>query len=207
MKAVGGSVDGDTLKVQLKGDKAEATIDYQFRPDGLTITPVLAGRNGYGEFRFFASDHLLGIELLNDKSVTTGGDSTHFVEHGQIRGVPAVSSARNQMVRFHFPGFGLHAYVQAWGTAVQLRVGRHDYRPLLGAAAPASRQTIPDHLHHPVERRQGGLAGRAVRAYQRQGLLALLPRRALPLDHRSGRKETTNTSWTPAFARWTWRGR
>lgn len=105
---------GDTLQVHLKGN-GEATVDYQFRSDGLTITPTWKG-GGYGDFRFNASPSLLGIELLNDKSVTTGGDATHFVEHGEVRGVPAVPSSRNQMVRFHYPGFGLHAYVQAWGA-------------------------------------------------------------------------------------------
>ncbi len=107
---------GGTLKVHLAGTAgAEATIDYQFRRDGVTIIPTWKGK-GYARFQFTAAPGLLGIELLNDKSVSIGGDSTRFVERGEIRGVPAVGSARNQMVRFHFPGFGLHAYVQAWGA-------------------------------------------------------------------------------------------
>ncbi|MFI5380742.1 MAG: hypothetical protein ACHRHE_15695, partial [Tepidisphaerales bacterium] len=104
----------DSLKVHLKGT-GEATIDYRFRPDGLTITPMYKG-NGYADFHLTASRRLLGIELLNDKSASGGGDAIHFVDHGEIRGVPAVNSARNQMVRLHYPGFALHAYVQAWGA-------------------------------------------------------------------------------------------
>lgn len=130
---------GDTLQAHLKGG-GEATIDYQFRRDGFTITPTWKG-GGYGEFQFIASPALLGIELLNDKSVTTGGDATHFVEHGEMRGVPAVPSSRNQMVRFRYPGFGLHAYVQAWGAPFNYESAGsiHDYswgRPLLEANKP-----------------------------------------------------------------------
>ncbi|HET6386833.1 MAG TPA: discoidin domain-containing protein [Armatimonadota bacterium] len=105
---------GDTLLVHLKG-AGQAEIDYTFRPDGFTITPTWRG-TGYAQFQFHASKRLLGIELLNDKSVTTGGEATHFVDHGEVRGVPAVPSSRNQMVRFHYPQFNLHAYVQAWGA-------------------------------------------------------------------------------------------
>ena len=105
--------EADTLKVHLKG-QGEATIDYRFRRDGVTITPTWRG-GGHAEFQLTASPAVLGIELLNDKSVTVGADAMRFVERGEIRGVPAAPSSRNQMVRFHFPGFGLHAYVQAWG--------------------------------------------------------------------------------------------
>ena len=131
--------NGDTLQAHLKG-AGEATIDYQFRRNGFTITPTWKG-GGYGEFQFSASPALLGIELLNDKSVTTGGDATHFVEHGEIRGVPAVPSSRNQIVRFHYLGFNLHAFIQAWGAPFNYESagGIHDYswgRPLLDANKP-----------------------------------------------------------------------
>ncbi len=127
---------GDTLEVHLQGN-GEATIDYQFRTDSLTITPTWRS-GGYAEFRFTASPALLGIELLNSKSVTGGGDAVRFVEQGEIRGVPAFSSSRNQMVRLHFPGFGLQAYVQAWGAPYNYESagsisGRSWGRPLLEA--------------------------------------------------------------------------
>lgn len=118
LAAVGITPDGATLKVALKGQgqaKGEATIDYHFRPDGLTIEPTWQG-DGYADFRLVASPALLGIELLNDKSVTGAGDSMRFTQRGEVRGVPAVPSARNQMVRFHFPSLALRAYVQAWGA-------------------------------------------------------------------------------------------
>jgi len=127
---------GDILKVHLKG-KGEATIHYRFRRDGLTITPTWRG-GGYAQFALRASPAVLGIELLNDKSVTVGADAMHFVEQGEIRGVPAGRSSRNQMVRFHFPGFGLHAYVQAWGCPYNYEsagsiYGREWGRSLMGA--------------------------------------------------------------------------
>ena len=105
--------EADTLKVHLKG-QGEATVDYRFRRDGVTITPTWRS-GGYAEFQLTASPALLGVELLNDKSVTVGADAMRFVERGEVRGVPAAPSSRNQMVCFHFPGFGLHACVQAWG--------------------------------------------------------------------------------------------
>ena len=105
--------EADTLKVHLK-NQGEATVDYRFRRDGVTITPTWRG-GGYAEFQLTASPAVLGIELLNDKSVTVGADAMRFVDRSEVRGVPAAPSSRNQMVRFHFPGLGLHAYVQAWG--------------------------------------------------------------------------------------------
>jgi hypothetical protein len=105
---------GDTLSVHLKGT-GEATIDYQARPDGITITPTWKS-GGYAEFSITASQSLLGIELLNDKRPLTSGDSVRFCDQGEVRGLPAVSSSSNQMVRFHLPGICLHAYVQAWGA-------------------------------------------------------------------------------------------
>jgi len=107
------AVAADTLEVHLKGE-GEADLGYRFREDGVTILMTWRG-NGYAEFQLTAATTLLGIELLNDKSVTVGADAMRFVENGEIRGVPAVPSNRNQMVRFRFPGFGLHAYVEAWG--------------------------------------------------------------------------------------------
>src|SRR5262249_47434478 len=118
----------------------EATVAYQFRPDGMTVTPTWRGA-GSASFRFNASPALLGIELLNDKSVTTGGDATHFGDDGEIRGVPAVHSERNQMVRFHYPGMALRAYVQAWGAPFNYESAgiiqdRGWGRPLLEANRP-----------------------------------------------------------------------
>ncbi len=126
----------DSLKVHLKGT-GEATIDYRFHPEGLTITPTYKG-NGYADFRLTASQELLGIELLNDKSSSGGGDAIHFLEHGEIRSVPAVNSSRNQMVRLHYPGFALHAHAQAWGAPFNYEsagsIGGHTWgRPLLEA--------------------------------------------------------------------------
>jgi hypothetical protein len=139
LAADGSEAAGDTLKVHLKG-AGEATLDYQFRRDGFTITPTWKG-GGFARFRFAGSPSLLGIELLNDKSVTTGGDATHFTERGEIRGVPAVPTSRNQMVRFHYPGFNLHAYVETWGapfnyeSAGEVR-GNGWGRPLLAEKRP-----------------------------------------------------------------------
>ena len=105
-------VDGDTLKVHLVGG-GQATIDYQFRQDGLTMTPTWNG-GGSVDCRLTESRSLLGIELLNDKT-PLNAEAMRFVDHGEERGVPAVQSSRNQMLRFHFPGFNVHFYVQAWG--------------------------------------------------------------------------------------------
>ena len=105
---------GDTLHVHLKGN-GEAVIDYILRPDGLTISPTWKG-GGYAEFRFNASRSLLGIELLNSKNPAVAGEATQFTDQGEVRGVPAAPSSRNQMVRFHYPGFNLHATIQAWGA-------------------------------------------------------------------------------------------
>lgn len=129
---------GDALRVDLKGG-GEASIDYQFRPDGLTITPTWRG-GGFAEFRFTASRSVLGIELLNDKRAGAG-DAVSFVTGGEIRGVPAVRSSRNQMVRFHFSGVCLHAYVQTWGAPFNYEsageVSGYTWgRPLLGARQP-----------------------------------------------------------------------
>ncbi|MCA1595282.1 MAG: hypothetical protein LC772_02490, partial [Chloroflexi bacterium] len=126
----------DRITVHLKG-AGEATISYDFRPDGFTITPTWKG-NGYAEFRFTASPSLTGIELLNYKGNTAGGVATRFVDHGEIRGVPAVTSSSNQMVRFHYPSLNLKAYVQAWGAPFNYESAGiiHDYtwgRPLLEA--------------------------------------------------------------------------
>ncbi|MDQ2730841.1 MAG: discoidin domain-containing protein, partial [Armatimonadota bacterium] len=108
------TADGSTLTVHLKGD-GEATIEYASRPDGITITPTWKG-NGFADMHFNASHSLLGIELLNSKRPSEAGEAIRFVEHGEVRGVPAFPSSRNQMVRFHYPRFNIHAYVQAWGA-------------------------------------------------------------------------------------------
>lgn len=129
----------NVLNVHLKGPSAEATIAYEFRPDGFTISPTLKG-SGFAEFRVTGSPSLLGIELLNDKSPLVG-DAMSFTDQGEIRGVPAAGSSRNQMVRFHYPGFGLHAYVQAWGAPFNYESagsisGNTWGRPLLSANRP-----------------------------------------------------------------------
>ena len=105
--------DGDTLLAKMTGKNGSTTIAYTFRPDGFTIDPKFGGP--FGRYYFQASPALQGIELLNDKRAGAE-DALEFVDAGEVRGVPAVRSSRNQRVRFHFPGFALTAYCQRWGA-------------------------------------------------------------------------------------------
>ena len=104
---------GDTLSAKMAGKSGSVTISYTFRTDGFTIDPTFGG--AFGRYFFQCSPALQGIELLNDKRAEAA-DGLQFVDAGEVRGVPAVRASRNQMVRFHFPGFALHAYCQRWGA-------------------------------------------------------------------------------------------
>jgi hypothetical protein len=130
------------LLVSLSNGKDNATIEYKLIPSGIKIVTTWKGA-GYAEFTFHASKALLGVELLNYKGLTKGGEATTFVENGEIRGVPAIPSSSNQMVRFLFHGFSMKAYTVAWGAPFNYESAGsiqnyHWGRPLLDANKPFS---------------------------------------------------------------------
>lgn len=138
----GAKEEPDGLLVSLSNGTEGATLEYKLQPSGMSIVTTWKG-GGYAEFTFHASPALLGVELLNYKGLTQGGEATSFVRNGEIRGVPAISSSSNQMVRFHFPGFNMKAYTVAWGAPFNYESagGIENYhwgRPLLDANKPFS---------------------------------------------------------------------
>ena len=134
---------GDTLSAKMTGRNGSATISYTFRPDGFTIDPTFGGR--FGRYFFQCSPALQGIELLNDKRAEAA-DGLQFVGAGEVRGVPAVRANRNQMVRFHFPGFALHAYCQRWGAPYNYEGAGLRRRVRLGGRAAQRLQSADLHV-------------------------------------------------------------
>lgn len=106
---------GSVLKVHLQGPGGEATIDYRFRRDGVTIVPVWRG-SGAARCEFTASPELLGFELMTDTPVIDQKGVVQVVQRGDTRGMPAPESACGQTLRLHFPGFALYASGGTWGA-------------------------------------------------------------------------------------------